>query len=367
MLLRQSAGRTRAVLTGVVALSLTLAACGRGGSDDKGSDEAFKTRIEVPQTDKMVDSAKYKKDGPWTIGYADASLSNSARVGIWQFTRWAASEYPQIDKIVRTNADDNPNQQTSDIQDLVSRGVDCLIVSATSQEAVVPAIEAAEASGVPVVIQERNVDTEKYTVFVNSITRDIGRLQAEAVAKTLNGKGNVVLLEGLAGNGAAEEARKGHDEVLKKYPGIKVLDRVYSGWDRAVGKSTMEDWLQTYPKIDAVISDSGIQNMGAYEAAEAAGRLDGIKAWTGDSLQAWIRLVNDKKVPGVVVNRPLRFGALAVDACANLLAGNDVPREWLDPVEALDMTKLQDFVAEDVPGSDEWWDWWDLPEEWRTK
>lgn len=204
MLLRQSAGRTRAVLVSVVALSLTLAACGRGGSDDQGSDEAFKTRIEVPQTDKMVDSAKYKKDGKWTIGYADASLSNSARVGIWQFTRWAASEYPQIDKIVRTNADDNPNQQTSDIQDLVSRGVDCLIVSATSQEAVVPAIEAAEASGVPVVIQERNVDTEKYTVFVNSITRDIGRLQAEAVAKILNGKGNVVLLEGLAGNGAAE-------------------------------------------------------------------------------------------------------------------------------------------------------------------
>ena len=366
MQFRPSAARPMVAVVSALTLSLSLAACGRGGDDggDSASDEPFKTRIEVPQTDEMVDASDYKKDAPWTIGYSDASLSNSARVAIWQFTQWGASEYPQIKEIVRTNADDNPNQQTSDIQDLVSRGVDCLIVAATSEEAVVPAIEAAEASGIPVVIQERNVDTDKYTVFVNSITRDIGRLQAEAVAEQLGGEGNVVLLEGLAGNGAAEEARKGHDEVLAKYPGIKILDTVYSGWDRAVGKSTMEDWLQTYPKIDAVISDSGIQNMGAYEAAEASGRVDEIKAWTGDSLQAWIRLVNDKDVPGIIVNRPLRFGAIAVDACANLLAGNEVPREWLDPVEALDMDKLADYVAPDSPGSDEWWNWWDIPEEW---
>ncbi|MCW2796161.1 MAG: sugar transporter substrate-binding protein [Nocardioides sp.] len=344
-------------------LSLSLAACGRGAG--QATDTPFKSRIDVPTTDTMVDASQYKTDAPWTIGYSDASLSNSARVTIWQFTQWAASEYPQIDKVVRTNADDNPNQQTSDIQDLVSRGVDCLIVSATSTDAVVPAIEAANASGIPVVIQERDVETDKYTVFVNSVTRDIGRLQAEAVAKTLNGKGKVVLLEGLAGSGPAEEARKGHEEVLAKYPGIEVLDTVYSGWDRAVGKSTMEDWLQTYPEIDAVISDSGIQNMGAYEAVEAAGRTDEIKAWTGDSLQAWIRLVNEKKIPGVIVNRPLRFGAIAVDACANLLAGNDVPREWLDPVEALDMNKLADYIAPNTPGSDEYWDWWDLPKAWR--
>jgi ribose transport system substrate-binding protein len=315
----------------------------------------------------MVNAATYKKAAPWVIGYADASLSNSARVTIWQFTQWAASAYPQIKQVIRTNANDNPNHQSSDIQDLVSRGVNCLIVSATSTDAVNPAIEAASAAGIPVVIQERTVTTDKYTVFVNSVTRDIGRLQAESVAKILGGKGNVVLLEGLAGSGPAEEARKGHEEVLKKYPGIKVLATAYSGWDRATGKSTMEDWLQTYPKIDAVISDSGIQAMGAYEAVQAAGRVGQVKAWTGDSLQSWIRLVQKVHLPGVIVNRPLRFGATAVDACANLLAGNSVPREWLDPVEALDMNNLSKYIAPNTPGSDQWWDWWDLPAQWRQK
>jgi len=359
--------RALALAGSLLLLSGMLAACGRGGDDGEkasANSEDFKSRVEVPTTDDMVDADEFKKDPPWTIGYADASLSNSARVTIWQFTQWAASEYPQIDEVVRTNADDNPNTQVSNIQDLISRQVDCIIVAATSQDAVNPAIEAATSAGIPVVIQERDVTTDKYTSFVNAKTKDIGILQAEAAAEMLGGKGNVVLLEGAAGVGAAEETRKGHEEVLAKYPDIKVLDTAYSGWDRATGKSTMEDWLQTYPEIDAVISDSGIQNMGAYEAVEAAGRTDEIKVWTGDSLQAWIRLVNEKSIPGAIVNRPLRFGAEAVDACANLLAGNDVPRIWLDPVEALDMDNLDQYIAPDTPGSDEWWNWWDLPEEW---
>ena len=60
----------------------------------------------------------------------------------------------------------------------------------------------------------------------------------------------------------------------------------------------MENWLQAFPQIDAVIADSGIQQQGAYEAVEAAGRLDEVKAWTGDSLQAWIRMVSENSIPG---------------------------------------------------------------------
>jgi ABC-type sugar transport system substrate-binding protein len=126
----------------------------------------------------------------------------------------------------------------------------------------------------------------------------------------------------------------------------------------------MENWLQAYDQIDAVIADSGIQQQGAYEAVAEAGRLDEVKVWTGDSLQAWIRQVDSEEIPAVIVNRPLTFGALAVDACAAILSGVEVPKNWYDPVEALDTAALDQYIAEDVPGSDEWWNWWDLPEEW---
>jgi ABC-type sugar transport system substrate-binding protein len=152
--------------------------------------------------------------------------------------------------------------------------------------------------------------------------------------------------------------------VLAEYPGIEILATEYTGWSRDEGKTIMENWLQAYDQIDAVIADSGIQQQGAYEAVAEAGRLDEVQVWTGDSLQAWIRQVDAEGIPAVIVNRPLTFGALAVDACAAILSGVEVPKNWYDPVEALDVAALDQYIAEDIPGSDEWWNWWDLPEEW---
>ena len=340
-------------------------------TDTTGASSEFQLRedaegnqVEIPQTDEMQDTSAYVTEAPWTIGYADASLSNSARVFVNNFTEWAASGYEQIEEVARTDANDSPDKQVSDIEDLLVRGVDCLIVAATSEEAVNPAIEQAMADGIPVIIQERDVTTEDFVSHINILTYDIGTIQAEAAAEMLGGEGQVVLLEGAAGTGPAEEARRGHEEVLAEHPGIEILATEYTGWSRDEGKTIMENWLQAYDQIDAVIADSGIQQQGAYEAVAEAGRLDEVQVWTGDSLQAWIRQVDAEGIPAVIVNRPLTFGALAVDACAAILSGVEVPKNWYDPVEALDVAALDQYIAEDVPGSDEWWNWWDLPEEW---
>jgi ribose transport system substrate-binding protein len=365
----------------VAVMALVAFACGGDGggatttagegSDTTSASTDFQLRqdadgnqVEVPQTDEMQDTSSYVTEAPWVIGYADASLSNSARVFVNNFTEWAASEYEQISEVARTDANDSPDKQVSDIEDLLVRGVNCLIVAATSEEAVNPAIEQAMADGVPVVIQERDVTTEDFVSHINIRTYDIGTIQAEAAAEMLGGEGQVVLLEGAAGTGPAEEARRGHEEVLAEFPGIEILATEYTGWSRDEGKTIMENWLQAYDQIDAVIADSGIQQQGAYEAVAEAGRLDEVKVWTGDSLQAWIRQVDSEEIPAVIVNRPLTFGALAVDACAAILSGVEVPKNWYDPVEALDTAALDQYIAEDVPGSDEWWNWWDLPEEW---
>jgi ABC-type sugar transport system substrate-binding protein len=159
-------------------------------------------------------------------------------------------------------------------------------------------------------------------------------------------------------------SRRAHEDVLAEHPGIEILALEYTGYSRDEGKTIMENWLQAYDQIDAVIADSGIQQQGAYEAVAEAGRLDEVQVWTGDSLQAWIRQVDAEGIPAVIVNRPLTFGALAVDACVAALSGVEVPKNWYDPVEALDTSALDQYIAEDIPGSDEWWNWWDLPEEW---
>src|SRR5687768_14947528 len=89
----------------LVIMALVAVACGdsgggsdttaEGGTDTTGASSEFQLRedaegnqVEIPQTDEMQDTSAYVTEAPWTIGYADASLSNSARVFVNNFTEW---------------------------------------------------------------------------------------------------------------------------------------------------------------------------------------------------------------------------------------------------------------------------------------
>lgn len=320
--------------------------------------------IVVPHTGEMVSTGMYKKDSPWTIGYADSSMSNSWRVFAWQYMQYEASKYPV--KIIHANANDSIPKQVSDIQNLLSRHVDCMIVSATSATALNPIVTIASKQ-VPVVIQERSVTTDNYTSFASLDAVEMGRLQAQAVASALHGKGNVVILQGVAGSGPVVQSLEGMKSVLKKYPGIKILTTQYTNWSPATGKTNMENDLQAFPRIDAVLSDSGLQAQGAFEAVQAAGRLKQIKAWTGDSVQAWLRTVQKYKLPGIIVDRPTKVAQTSVADCVAILRGQSVPKVWKTENQVVRPVQIKRYIAANTPGSDQWWDWWDLPKKWLPK
>lgn len=317
--------------------------------------------VVVPKTGTMVPTAKYKKSAPWTIGYADSSMSNSWRVFAWQYMQYEASKYSV--KIIHTNANDSIPKQVTDIQNLLSRHVDCMIISATSATALNPIISVASKQ-VPVVIQERAVTTTNYTSFAALDAVEMGRLQAQAVATHLGGKGNIVILEGIAGSGPVVQSLQGMKAVLKKYPGIKVLTTQYTNWSSDTGKTDMENDLQAFSKIDAVLSDSGLQNQGAFEAVQAAGRLKEVKAWTGDSVQAWLRIVQKNKLPGVIVDRPTLVAQTSVADCVAILQGQPVPKLWQTVNQVIKANQIAKYIAPNTKGSDQWWDWWDLPKKW---
>lgn len=316
-------------LAAFAALAIAISACGatsggsssssegssEGGSETvaKGTTTASseKPLTTVPEEGEMVETAKYKAEPPWTIGYADSSLSNSWRVFAWQYMQAEAAAHPQIGQIIHANANDSTPKQVSDIENLLSRNVNCMIVAPTSATALAPAITAASKQ-VPVVINERAVEGGEYTTFASLEAVEMGEIQAEAVVKALNGKGKIVILEGVEGTGPVIETLEGMENVLNKNPGIEVLATEYTEWSRDKGKQDMENLLQANPQIDAVLSDSGLQNVGAFEAVKQAGRLSEIKAWTGDTVQGWLRIVHKENLPGVVVDRPTIVGAEAV-------------------------------------------------------
>lgn len=369
--------RVNAMRSFLVAACLVggLIAAGCGATNSSSSNSSSKSggstatvtdaQFGIPTSGETVNTTKWKKSPPWTIGYADASQSNSWRVFAWQYMQYGGSLLPQT-TLIHTNANNSTSKQASDIEDLLNRKVDCLIVGSLSETALDPVIAQAS-KRVPVVISEGRVGTPDYTAFASLDEENMGQLQAEGVVKALKGSGNVVILQGVAGSGPVQQDLAGMKKVLAKYPGIKVLTTQYTSWSRDTGKTDMENALSAFPKIDAVLSDSGLQNVGAFEAVKASGRLKEIKAWSGDTAQAWVRLVHEYKLPGIVIDRPTSVAQHAVELCGAILSGQPVPREWVTPNQVILPEETGKYIAANEPGSGEWWDWWKLPKKWLPK
>ena len=169
--------------------------------DSKFYSGAPRTYLYNPQTEVCFkDTSKYKKDGPYTIGFSNAGLGDSWRVVMLHSMEKAAAEHKdKISKLIITDAGHDDAKQVADIQDLVSRGVDLLIVSANTQQALDPAVQQATAQGVPVVMVDRRVASDDFVTFVTASDAMMGRLFAQWIVEKLHGKGNVIMLAGQAG------------------------------------------------------------------------------------------------------------------------------------------------------------------------
>ena len=160
--------------------------------------------------------------------------------------------------------------QTSQVDNLISRGVKVIVVQPVNGNAAANLVRSAKQEGVKVVDYDRLIPNSPIDAYITEDSFEVGRLQAEAVAQKLGGKGRVVLLMGQAGHSVAEARTKGVVETLKKYPGIKIiLQQYHQGWSPALAMRTVEDVLtRQQNKVDAIIANNSGMAHGAIQALE---------------------------------------------------------------------------------------------------
>jgi len=305
-----------------------------------------------PDAHLMVNTTQFKRTPPFTIGYADASLSNSWRIMAKAEVEYGISLTNGEAKLVYTNANDSTSKQISDIEDLLAQHVDAIILAATDVNALCPSIDKAIAQHVPVLVLERAVNCKNYTQFIDDRDDDNGLLQGAYIVDKLGGEGNVVIIGGVQGNGATIEEVDGIEKELKGTK-IKVLAVDYAAYQPAKCKEIMQTLLTRYPKIDAVASISGNQGVGCFEAVQAANRVDQIKAWTGDDANGWMKIVQKYKIPSIITPIPTYAGKYAVLEAVKILKGEPVPKDFLVPKPNITETNIDQFAKQDRP--DEWW------------
>jgi len=162
--------------------------------------------------------------------------------------------------------------QQGQFENMVTQGYDAILFVPIDIEAGAAAVETAAKAGIPVIGSNTRVNSTKLTSYIGSDDVLSGGMEAEAVAKAIGGKGNVVIIEGPIGQSAQIERRKGNLETLKKYPDIKILEMKTANWSRAEALSLMENWLNAYPgQIDGIIGQNDEMALGAIQAVKQAG------------------------------------------------------------------------------------------------
>ncbi len=172
---------------------------------------------------------KQKENTVYTIGLSQCIGSDLWRRTMLEEIKMELSLHPGA-KLIYMDANGDSQLQIRQAGEMISKGIDILIISPNEAQPLTPIVEEAYNRGIPVIIIDRKTASTSYTAYVGADNFQIGKMAGEYAGDALKGKGNVVEVMGLPGSSPTIERQRGFSEGLKKYPGIKITNQVYGNW-----------------------------------------------------------------------------------------------------------------------------------------
>jgi ribose transport system substrate-binding protein len=212
-------------------------------------------------------------DDPWIIGMSQCNLGEPWRVQMDADVREAAAQHPNL-RVIFKDAQNNSLTQRAQVEEFVEQGVDLIIISPKEAAPLTGPVAAAYRQGIPVIVLDRAVQGDEYTVFIGADNVRIGREAGTWLREALGGTGKIVELEGLMTSTPGQDRHRGFLEGLdaEDDPGLEIVFTGEMQWLEPNARKEMESALATNPKIDAVYAHNDPGAHGAWLAARAAGR-----------------------------------------------------------------------------------------------
>jgi inositol transport system substrate-binding protein len=241
-------GKKLAAITGIMAIVLVLSVT--GCKKNEGSATSFK------------------------IGYSNSSDSDF-------FNKVKRDEFERIAKtdstisVTFTDANMDTARQLDQIDNFIMQKVNAIILQPVDGMGVVPGIEKANAAGIPVILSGVDAGGGDY-IYVGTQYYDAGERQGKYMVENLPQNAKIVYLIGIPGHAWSEERRRGFQDQIKTRADLTILAEQAGMSERAKGMQIMEDWIQSFPEIDAVAAANDEMALGALEALKGANRLSGV-------------------------------------------------------------------------------------------
>ena len=305
---------------------------------------------------KLVDVSRYeaRRDGKYVVGFSNVFTGNSWVVQLLEEASWRASQFPEIERYIVTDANFDPAKQVADVEDMLAQGVDAIVINPTSPVAVVPVLEKAYDAGVAVIIVAADAQTDKATVRILADQVKFGRDGGEFLAKAMGGKGKIISLRGIAGISVDTDRWAGATEVFAKHPEMEVVGEVYAQWAYDQGRQGCESLALAHPQIDGVWSSGGAMTQACIEVFNELGRK--LVPMTGEANNGFFGAWKANQSAGfdsVAPQNPTWMVAEGIAAAVGVLNGQEIYTNYKVVAEPYTSKDLEALYRPDL--NDSYW------------
>lgn len=306
-------------------LALGLAACGSDDSDDTSSDGGG--------------------DGDYTVGVANFTLGGPYFNGMDTAIRAQADERGV--EAISTDANGDAAKLASDVEDLISRGVDAVIISGGPLESAPAVLNSLDAAGIPVVLVDRQFQSGEYTSWLGPDNERIGVQDGEFIAEYLPDGGKVGIIKGGPADNSIGLARtEGFTSVIGADDRFEVVEAPdFGGWGSDGGLTVMENLLASHPDLAAVFCENDAMCLGAQRAIDNAGLTDQIVlAGVDGQLEALEAIAAGGNYVVTGLNSADEIGRLGLDRALDILEGEDVEKDTVVDSPQITQENAQEHI-----------------------
>ncbi len=236
---------------------------------------------------------------------------------------------------------ENIEEQIAILEDLITKGVDCIALAPTNTESIAAGIVKLNDAGIPVVYDNTRGSGGDFLAYVGIDNFTVGKQIGEYVAEQMGYKGNLLLLEGVVGQSTSDLRSNGMREALAQYPDI-VVESQPANWSYAEASDITTNVLTKWGgELNAVISAGAGMSEGAAEAIKAYGLAqDDVVVGSFDVTAEVVEAIRNGDVDFTIDQQPYWQAYYSIAACVQHLNGMDVPQEIRTPVAIVTLDNL---------------------------
>src|SRR5277367_944681 len=189
-----------------------------------------------------------------TVGFAQVGAESSWRTAETESIKSEAARRGVTLKF--SDAQGKQENEIRAVRGFIAQGVDAIILAPIVETGWEPVLREARRAKIPVVLVDRGITVSDNSLYATLIASDFvaeGRLAGEWLAKKMDGKANIIELQGTTGAAPAIDRKKGFEEAISKFPGMKISASQSGDFRRSGGKEVMEALLKKYgDQVNAV-------------------------------------------------------------------------------------------------------------------